>query len=279
MTYYGVTPGFVETMGITLAAGKSFAEGSTKDEQEAFVLNESAAHELGWTAEEAIGKPFSMFVPPLNGGAEVLRHGYVTGVVRDFNHDVLYEKVSPLVLYPSYDMNLTFVRIQPSPEVISSIQTVWKKVNPDAPFQYYFLDDRIQQQYESEMKLGALVTAATGLAVIIACLGLSGLVSFSANQRTKEIGIRKVMGASARQVVSLLSRDFVKLVGLAAVLSLPIAYYALSIWITNFAYHIELSWVIFIVAGLCTLIVAMMTVILQSLRVALARPTESLRAE
>ncbi|MBT1712012.1 FtsX-like permease family protein [Fulvivirgaceae bacterium PWU5] len=129
------------------------------------------------------------------------------------------------------------------------------------------------------MKLGALVTAATGLAVIIACLGLSGLVSFSANQRTKEIGIRKVMGASARQVVSLLSRDFVKLVGLATVLSLPIAYYALSIWITNFAYHIELSWVIFIVAGLCTLSVAMITVILQSLRVALARPTESLRAE
>jgi putative ABC transport system permease protein len=279
MAYYGVTPGFIETMGITLVAGKSFVEGSTKDEQEAFVLNESAVHELGWTAEEAIGKPFSMFVPPLNGGSEVWRNGYITGVVRDFNHDVLYEKVSPLVLYPSYDMNLTFVRIQRAPEVISSIQTVWKKVNPDAPFQYYFLDDRIRQQYESEMKLGALVTAATGLAVIIACLGLSGLVSFSANQRTKEIGIRKVMGASARQVVSLLSRDFVKLVGLAAVLSLPIAYYALSLWITNFAYHIELSWVIFIVAGLCTLSVAMMTVILQSLHVALARPTDSLRAE
>jgi putative ABC transport system permease protein len=279
MAYYGVTPGFIETMGITLMEGKSFADGSTKDEQEAFVLNESAVHDLGWTAEEAIGKPFSMFVPPLHGGAEVWRNGYITGVVRDFNHDVLYEKVSPLVLYPSYDMNLTFVRIQRSPEVISSIQAVWKKVNPDAPFQYYFLDDRIQQHYESEMKLGALVTAATGIAVIIACLGLSGLVSFSANQRTKEIGIRKVMGASARQVVSLLSRDFVKLVGLAAILSLPIAYYALSTWITNFAYHIELSWVIFVLAGFCTLGVAMVTVILQSLRVALARPTESLRSE
>ncbi|MBT1712011.1 ABC transporter permease [Fulvivirgaceae bacterium PWU5] len=145
MAYYGVTPGFIETMGITLVAGLPFAEGSMKDEQEAFVLNESAVHDLGWTAEEAIGKPFSMFVPPLNGGSEVWRNGYITGVVRDFNHDVLYEKVSPLVLYPSYDMNLTFVRTQRTPEVISAIQAVWKKVNPDAPFQYYFLDDRIRQ--------------------------------------------------------------------------------------------------------------------------------------
>lgn len=279
MTYFGVTPGFIETMGIALVAGKAFVEGSTKDEQEAFVLNESAVNALGWSAEEAIGKPFSMFVPPLKGGKEVWRVGYITGVVRDFNYDALYEKVSPLVLYPSYDMNLTFVRIQPGPEVIAAIQQVWKKVNPDAPFEYYFLDDRIQQQYESEMKLGALVTAATGLAVIIACLGLSGLVSFSANQRTKEIGIRKVMGASSRQVVALLSRDFITLVGFAAVLSLPIAYYALRIWITNFAYHIALSWIIFVMAGLCTLSVALVTVVLQSLRVALARPTESLRLE
>jgi putative ABC transport system permease protein len=279
MTHYGVTPGFIETMGIKLVAGKSFVEGSQKDEQEAFVLNESAVHELGWSPDEAIGKSFSMYVPPINGGSETWRNGYVTGIVQDFNHDVLYKKVSPIVLYPSYDMNLTLVRIQKKPEVISAIEKVWRKVNPDAPFNYYFLDDRIKQQYESESKLGTLMTAATGLAVIIACLGLSGLVSFSANQRTKEIGIRKVMGASGKQVVALLSGDFIKLVGLAAMLSLPIAYYALSAWIINFAYHIELSWIIFVSAGLCTLVVAMITVILQSLKAALAQPTESLRSE
>jgi putative ABC transport system permease protein len=176
-------------------------------------------------------------------------------------------------------MNLTFVRIQTNPDVIASIEKVWRKVNPEAPFNYYFLDDRINQQYESEIKLGTLMTAATGLAIIIACLGLSGLVSFSANQRTKEIGIRKVMGASSTQVVALLSSDFVKLVGLAAILSLPIAYYALSNWIINFAYHIDLSWIIFATAGVCTLAVAMTTVILQSLKTALAKPTESLRSE
>ncbi|HYI76309.1 MAG TPA: FtsX-like permease family protein, partial [Chryseolinea sp.] len=126
---------------------------------------------------------------------------------------------------------------------------------------------------------GTLMTAATGLAIMIACLGLSGLVSFSANQRTKEIGIRKVMGATNKQAVALLSGDFIKLVGLAAVVSLPIAYYALNRWISNFAYHIELSWTIFLTAGIGTLVIAMVTVILQSLKAASAPPTESLRSE
>ena len=279
MTHYGVTPGFIETMGIKVIAGRSISENSKKDAQEAFILNESAARELGWKPNEAIGKSFSMRVPPINGGSEVWRHGYITGIVQDFHHEALYKKVEPIVLYPSYDMNLTLVRIQVSPAVISSIQKVWTKVNPDAPFNYYFLDDRIKQQYESEMKLGTLMTAATGLAVVIACLGLLGIVSFSANQRTKEIGVRKVLGASSIQVVALLSGDFIKLVGLAAILSIPIAFYALSEWINNFAYHINLSWVIFATAGLFTLFVAMLAVILQSLKAALAQPTESLRSE
>jgi putative ABC transport system permease protein len=176
-------------------------------------------------------------------------------------------------------MNLTLVRVQKNADVMATLKKAWTKVNPDAPFNYYWLDDRIRQHYESEMKLGTLMTAATALAIVIACLGLSGLVSFSANQRTKEIGIRKVMGASSRQVIALLSRDFIKLVGIAAILSMPIAYYALSTLIINFAYHIKVSWFIFIITGLCTLIVAMLTVVLQSIRAALAEPTESLRSE
>lgn len=279
MTHYGATPGFIETMGIKVLAGKTFTEGSQKDEQEAFVLNESAVQELGWTPEEAIGKSFSMLVPPLNGGPEEWRNGFVTGVVQDFHHDILYSKVSPIVLYPSYDMNLTFVRIQTNPDVIASIERVWRKVNPESPFNYYFLDDRINRQYESEMKLGTLMTAATGLAIVIACLGLSGLVAFSANQRTKEIGIRKVMGATSGQVVALLSGDFIKLVAVAALLSLPLAYYVLRDWIIHFAYHIDLSWIIFAITGMSTLAVAMLTVVLQSLKTALAKPTESLRSE
>jgi putative ABC transport system permease protein len=279
MNYYGVTPGFIETMGIKLVAGRSFTENSQKDEQEAFILNESAAQKLGWNPNDAIGKSFSMYVPPINGGSEVWRQGYITGIVQDFHHEALYKKVEPIVLYPSYDMNLTLVRIQDNPAVISSIQKVWDKVNPEAPFNYYFLDDRIRQHYGSEVKLGTFMTTATCLAIIIACLGLLGLVSFSANQRTKEIGIRKVMGASSTQVVALISGDFIKLVGLGAFLSLPLAFYALNAWINNFAYHINLSWIIFFTAGIFTLLVAMLAVILQSLKVALTQPTESLRSE
>ena len=279
MTHYGVTPGFIETMGIKLIAGRSIDGNSKKDEEEAFILNESAVRELGWNPNEAIGKSFSMPVPPLNGGEEVWRHGYITGVVQDFHFEALYKKVRPIVLYPSYDLNLTLIRVQVSPAVISAIQEVWARINPDAPFNYYFLDDRISQQYESEIKLGTLVTAATGLAIVIACIGLSGLVSFSANLRTKEIGIRKVLGATSTQVVALLSGDFIKLVGFAAVLSMPMAYYALREWMNNFAYHIELSWIIFAASGCFTLFVAMLAVVLQSLNAALAHPAESLRTE
>lgn len=279
MTHFGATPGFIETMGIRLIAGRSFVENSQKDEREAFILNESAVRTLGWSPGEAIGKRFSMFVPPLSGGPEVWRKGYITGIVEDFHHETLYKKVEPIVLYPSYDMNLTLVRTHVNPAVIASIQKVWEKVNPNAPFNYYFLHDRIRQQYESEFKLGTLMTTATCLAIVIACLGLLGLVSFSANQRTKEIGIRKVMGASSAQVVALISGDFIKLVGLATLISLPIANFALSSWLNNFAYHIELSWPIFVTAGFVTILVAMLVVALQSLNAAITPPTESLRSE
>lgn len=279
MTRYGVTPGFIETMGIEVIAGKAFRENSQQDEEEAFVLNEAALKELGWSAREAIGKSFSMFVPPVNGGAEVWREGYITGVVADFHFEALYNKVKPIVLYPSNDMNLTLVRIQMNDAVISSIREVWAKVNPEAPFNYYFLDDRIQHRYEAELKLGALIGTATGLAVIIAALGLLGLVSFAASQRTKEIGIRKVLGASSTQIVTLLSADLMKLVGVAALLSFPLAYYAANEWLTNFAYHVELSWLIFAGAGFFTLFVAFLTVVVQSLQAALLRPVESLQSE
>jgi putative ABC transport system permease protein len=279
MSYYGVTPGFIETMGVKLVAGKSFTEESKADEERAYILNESAIRQLGWNVNEAIGKSFSMLVPSIDGDSTLWREGFITGVVQDFNHDVLYKKVSPLVLYPSHDLNLMLVRIQHNAEVIAAVKEAWIKVNPEAPFNYYWLNDRIRQNYESEMKLGTLMSAATVLAVIIACLGLSGLVSFSASQRTKEIGIRKVLGATSTQILTLLSTDFIKLVGIAAVISLPLAYFALKAWIINFAYHIDLSWMIFIATGLCTLVVAMLTVFLQSLRAARAQPTESLKSE
>ncbi len=279
MLHYGTTPSFVETMGIRLVAGRNFVETSKSDEQSAFILNESAVRELGLTNVDAINKPFSMLVPPLYGGREVWRHGIIIGVVEDFHSESLYRAIEPMVLYLSYDLNLTLVRAQNNPAVIAAMESAWKKINPDAPFNYFILNDRIQQQYSSEVKLSSLMGVATGLAVVIACLGLLGLVAFSANQRTKEIGIRKVMGATSVQIIALVTREFVILVAFAAILALPLAFYALNQWISNFAYHIDLSWTIFVLAGIATIVVALATVVAQSFKISTAAVVDSLRSE
>lgn len=279
MLYYGVTSTFVDAMGINVVAGRNFIETSKADEQEAFILNESAVRELGLENADAISKPFAMLVPPLNGGEEIWRKGVIVGVVEDFHSESLYNKIEPLVLYPSYDLNLTLVRAQNNPAVIGAMEASWRKVNPDAPFNYFLLNDRIHQQYKSEVRLGNLIGMATGLAVVIACLGLLGLVAFSAYQRTKEIGIRKVMGASNVQVMSLVTKEFVMLVAVAAVIALPVAFYALHHWINKFAYHIDLSWSIFGLAGFAMLMVALATVVAQSFKISTAPVIESLRSE
>ena len=281
MSHYGVTPDFIETMGMRLIAGRSFREGSATDNEDAFVLNASAIRQLGFQSpEEAIGQPFSMQVPPLEGGEDVWREGKIIGVVQDFNYDALYKQIGPVALYPCYDLNLTLVRVAHVNEaVLTGIKSVWSKINPESPFNYYFLDDRLKQQYEGEVKLSNFMGAATGLAILIACLGLFGLVAFSSAQRTKEIGIRKVLGATIGQIVSLISSDFLKLVCLAIILAIPIAHVAMSQWLNNFAYHIPLSWLIFVGSGLLGLFIAVLTVMSQSLRAAKADPADSIRYE
>lgn len=279
MVHYGVASSFIETMGIKLLAGRNFIETSKNDEQEAFILNESAVRELGLENADAVNKPFSMLVPPPDGGQKVWRHGVIVGVVEDFHSQSLYNRIEPLVFYPSNDLNLALVRCKSNNATIEVMETAWKKINPDAPFNYFFLNDRIYEQYKSEVRLGNLIGIATGLAVVIACLGLFGLVAFSAIQRTKEIGIRKLMGASSVQVMSLVTKEFVILVAIAAVIALPLAFYALNNWISNFAYHIDLSWIIFFLAGIATVVVALATVAAQSFKISTAPVVDSLRSE
>ncbi len=280
MFHFGVTGAFMETMGIQLASGRGFNEKSESDLSGAFILNESATRQLGWDAEEAIGKSFSILVPPLEGGDEIWREGTVIGVARDFHHNALYERIEPLVLYPSYDLNFTLVRMRNiNSSALNAIGAIWDKVNPEAPFNYFFLDDYLAKKYETEEKLGNIMGAATVLAIMIASLGLLGLVAFSAGQRTKEIGIRKVFGATVGQIVALLSGDFLKLVLLAVVISIPLAYIAMGRWLDNFAYHIELSWLIFATCGFLAIVIAVVTVSYQAISVAKADPSDSLRSE
>lgn len=251
------------------------------DESEAFILNETAIRTLGFPEPaRAIGKTFTMFVPPFDGGEDVKREGRVVGVVQDFHHDALYRPIEPVALYPSGDLNLTLVRVrQVDSETLAAIEAAWKEVNPDAPFNVNFLDEHLKQQYRAEQRLSSIMGAAAALAALIACLGLFGLAALTAGQRTKEIGVRKVLGASVGQVALLLSSDFVKLVGLATVIGAPLAYMAMTRWLENFAYRIEIGPGLFLLTGVLALSIALLTVSYQAVSAALADPVKSLRHE
>ncbi len=193
-----------------------------------------------------------------------------------------YEPIEPTII--RFDPERTwmlFVRTEAgkTQEALAGLEALYTTFNPDYPFDYRFLDENFEQTYRSEIVIGTLSNFFTLLAVFIACLGLFGLASFTAEQRSKEIGIRKVLGASVSNLVVLLSRDFIKLVGAAFLLSIPVAYYVMDQWLSNFAYRIEISWQIFLMAGLAALVIAWLTVSYQSIKAALANPVVALRME
>jgi len=281
MFYLSATPDFIETFDMHVVAGRSFTEGSVVDVREGFILNESAVQSLGWDQPaEAIGKPFAMLVPPFDGGAEVWREGNIIGVLQDFHYHALYQGIEPVALYPSGDLNLTFVRLERvNSDVLAAIETVWTRVNSDAPFNYNFLDEHLREKYRAELRLSGIMGAAAGVAILIACLGLFALAAYTVGQRRKEIGVRKVLGASVSQIIALLSIDFIKLVSLAAVMAMPVAYVVMRRWLENFAYNIDMSAWIFLTAGLLAFAIALLTVSYQSINAALADPVRSLRYE
>lgn len=234
--------------------------------------NEALMRKLGWTS--AVGKPFAL------GGGNKL--GTVVGVVKDFHFYSLHHKIEPLVLFvwPGR-LNHLYARIRPEnmTETLAYLEDQWQKREPDWPFEYAFLDERFAQLYQSEARIGKVFGTFSLLAIVIACLGLFGLVAFTAEQRTKEIGVRKVMGASVVNIVLLLSKDFTRLVGIAILIAMPIAYVAMQRWLENFAYRIEIPWGLFLTAGLLAILIAWLTVSYQSIKAALADPVKALRHE
>jgi len=175
-----------------------------------------------------------------------------------------------------YSFKLDANRIQSS---LSQLSQLWKRLYPDSPFDYFFLDQKFNEQYRAEPQFSQLFSLFTGLAIFIACLGLFGLATFTAEQRTKEIGVRKVLGASVSSIVALLSKDFLKLVFIAIVIALPIAWYAMHRWLQDFAYKIDLAWWVFAGAGLLAVGIALLTVSFQSVKAALMNPVKSLRSD
>ncbi len=265
---------FIPTFGMTLSAGRNFSKEFGTDTA-SFILNDLAAKSLGWLPGDAVGKDFKY------GGTR----GHIIGTVKDFHFESLHQPIVPMifVMMPpsqSYFNDLS-VKIAGKnlPVAMAQLEKTWRKFAPETPFQSAFLDERFDALYKSEQKQGNIFTVFAGIAILIACLGLFGLSAFTITQRVKEIGIRKVLGASTGSIVSLLSKEFLKLVGIAAVIAFPVAWYVMHNWLQDFAYRISMPWWIFILAGIIAAVVALATISFQAVKAALSNPVKSLRAE
>ena len=269
---------FVRTLGLEVIAGSNFTEAdevqSKLPEAEAYhgvLLNESALKELGWTPAEAVGKR-------LNDP----RKGEVRGVVRDFHFAPLHVRIAPMAIFleqGTWRHVLVKMSGNNLPATLGFVEETWRTLAPHRPFAYSFLDAEYDRLHQAERRTGQIFASFAFLAVLLACLGLFGLAAFMAQQRTKEIGIRKVLGATVANIVGLLSRDFVKLVVVAFVLAAPLAWYAMRRWLQDFTYRVELEWWVFAVAGGAAVLIALLTVSIQSMKVALRNPVKSLRSE
>jgi putative ABC transport system permease protein len=262
------------TLGVKLAEGRAFSRDFPSDSGSTFVLNEAAARLFDWPTP--VGEQLTWF----DDGE--LRKGEVIGVVEDFHFASLHQEVQPLIIQVlPQEVNYLLVRIHPeqAATTLAFLEGQWAQFQSAHPFEYSFLDQDFDALYQSEERVGALFMSFAVLAVFIACLGLFGLAAFTTEQRTKEIGVRKVMGASISHIAVLLSSDFVRLVGLAFLLAAPLAYLAAQRWLDGFAYRIDLSWPIFLMAGSLALAIALATVSYHAIRAALADPVKSLRYE
>jgi putative ABC transport system permease protein len=269
---------YVNTVGLQLEAGSNFTHQDIKDVEPDsgklyhFILNESAARELGWKPNDAVGK--KMFL-------DNSRPGYVTGVVKDFNFESLRSPIKPFVLFPEIRAGRLLIKLDGHhiQQTISFLASKWKELVPDRPFEYHFLDEDYDDLYQSEIRLGKVMNLFASIGILLACFGLFGLSSYAIQQRTKEIGIRKVLGANVTGITALLAKDFISLVFIAFIIAAPVAWFAANRWLLDYAYRIKLSWTIFLYTGLLAVLIALITVSFQAIRTALMNPVKSLRTE
>ena len=266
---------FLDTYSIDIVEGRGFSKEMTTDQYDAALINETAWRALGW--KNPIGKRISDHINPAKP-----RIRTIIGVVNDFHHKTLHEPIEPTLIdySPSFSRRLSLkLNTVNTRRTMKLVEQKWRAIAPNHPFDYFFLDDFYDNLYRNEARLETIFRIFTILAILIGCLGLFGLASFTAEQRTKEIGIRKILGASITGLMGLLFRDFVLWVVLANGLAWPVAYYFMNKWLQNFAYRINIGWWIFFSAGVLALAIALITVSYQSIKAAMANPVESLRYE
>ncbi|MDN3551101.1 ABC transporter permease [Mucilaginibacter aquaedulcis] len=261
---------YLPTMGIKLASGRNFR----LNDSGRVLINEALAKRLNLSPEKAIGTKIFDGDRPYE----------IAGVMKNFNFESMHENIGPFMLIydpKAYDIFNVIINARSADyqTLVKKIGTIWQKDVPATPFEYTFMDDQIQKQYETEITLSNIINSFTIMAIVISCLGLFGLAAFSAEQRSKEIGIRKVLGASVGGIVQLLSRDFLKLVLISIIIAVPVSYFAMDKWLQAFAYRIPLSWWMFAIAGIIAIGIALFTVSFQAIKAAVANPVKSLRTE
>lgn len=274
-----VDPDYLSLYKIKLVAGRNFTHEASENAR-TYIINESLAKELlkdepKLTVQSLIGRRF--------GFSGMDSTSTIVGVAKDFNFNSLHHKIETLCLFNQKDWGYSemSVRIKgkDAKQAIESIRSVWSKMSPESPFTYSFLDEHFAELYKADSQVSEIVGILAGLAIFVSCLGLFGLASYSAERRIKEIGVRKVMGASVAGIVALLSRDFVKLVLVSILIASPIAWWAVRRWLQDFAYRIDIDWWVFVLAGVLAIAVALLTISFQSIKAAMSNPVKSLRSE
>ncbi len=267
----------ITTLGMKIIAGRNFSIDFSTDPDEAIIINEAAAKKYGW--DDPIGKKIGFFQ---SGDMKEIRYRNVIGVVQDFHVRSLHDKILPLLLTNEGDyLGEIAVRVNMGhiSDVLDFLREKWTKFDPNRPFDYYFLDRNFNQQYQSDESLQKIIGYFTLFAIFIACLGLYGMASFMAEQRFKEIGIRKTLGASVLNIIVLISKDVVKLIIIANIIALPIAYYVFRRWLESFAYHTQISALTFLVSAVLVFFIGYSTIAYQSIKAALLNPVDAIRAE
>jgi putative ABC transport system permease protein len=270
---YFVDFDYLKQFNIKMVAGRAFSRDFMTDTTHSMILNEAAVKMFDYRSpQDAVGRDFNQWG----------REGKIIGVMKDFHFKSLQEKIKPLSMrIEPNGCSLISIKVSGNnlPGTISAIESKWNTLIPARPFSYFFLDEYFDEQYKSEQRFGKLFLNFAILAIIISCLGLLGLASYSTMQRTREIGIRKVLGASVTNIVNLLSKDFLRLVGIAVIIASPIAYFSMHKWLQDFAYRIPISWWIFVLAAVTATLIAILTVSFQAIKAAVSNPVKSLRTE
>jgi putative ABC transport system permease protein len=273
---FGADFDFVETLGMKVVKGRNFSKDNLGDTSYSVLVNESMVNRMGW--KDPLGKLFT-----IGEGDNAQFYRKVVGVVKDYNQNSLYDAIEPLIIYLGRGVNYVFIRLAPGDlhNSVATIEKEWKQYFPGSPFEYSFLNEKLDSQYKADEKRSQIFTMFSAMTIVIACLGLLGLAAYTTEQRTKEIGVRKVIGASVNSLVMLVSKEFFLLVLIGTLLAFPAAWYFTNKWLQNFAYRIDMNgeWTTFIMSAFLAITITLITVGYHVIRAALANPVNALRDE